>query len=103
MELEIEVTKLVGGSNAFVRRPFLYTGTFYGLIGALLALAIVYAATTLLAPAVADLAKAYGSQFEVLGTSREDAFRLLIGGSALGWMGAAMAAARHLRSIEPRA
>ena len=63
----------------------------------------VFAATTLLAPAVADLAKAYGSQFGMLATSPQDALRLLIGGAALGWAGAAIAAARHLRSIEPRA
>jgi len=100
---EIEVTKLVGGSNAFVRRPFLYTGTLYGLLGALLALAIVYAATTLLAPAVADLARAYGSRFELLGTSPEDGWRLLGGGALLGWVGAWLAAARHLYSIEPQA
>ena len=100
---EIEVTKLVGGSNAFVRRPFLYTGALYGLLGALLALAIVSAATTLLAPAVADLARAYGSGFQMLGTGGDDALRLLGGGTALGWIGAWAAAARHLRSIEPQA
>lgn len=100
---EIEVTKLVGGSNAFVRRPFLYTGTLYGLLGALLACAIVYAATAVLAPAVADLARAYGSRFEMLGVSPRDALRLLGGGAALGWIGAWLAAARHLRSIEPQA
>lgn len=100
---EIEVTKLVGGSNAFVRRPFLYTGTLYGLLGALLALTIVGAATSVLAPAVADLARAYGSRFELLATSPQDALRLLVGGAALGWVGAGIAAARHLRSIEPRA
>ncbi|MGE0580653.1 MAG: permease-like cell division protein FtsX [Steroidobacteraceae bacterium] len=100
---EIEVTKLVGGTNAFVRRPFLYTGALYGFLGAVLALTIVQAATSLLAPAVADLAKAYGSRFVVLGTGSEDAIRLLAGGAVLGWLGAGIAAARHLRSIEPRA
>ncbi len=100
---EIEVTKLVGGSNAFVRRPFLYTGVLYGFLGALLAFLIVYAATTLLAPAVADLAKAYGSRFALLGPGRDDVSRLLGGGAALGWVGAWLAAARHLRSIEPQA
>jgi len=100
---EIEVTKLVGGSNAFVRRPFLYTGTLYGLLGAVLACAIAYAATAALAPAVADLAKAYGSRFEMLGVRPADALRLIGGGAALGWVGAWLAAARQLRAIEPQA
>lgn len=100
---EIEVMKLVGGSNAFVRRPFLYTGVLYGLLGALIAVAIVLAATALLAPAVSDLAAAYGSRFTLLGPGRDDTLRLLGGGAALGWFGAWIAAARHLRSIEPRA
>ncbi len=100
---EIEVTKLVGGTNAFVRRPFLYTGALYGLLGALLAAAIVFAATSVIAPAVADLAAAYGSRFEMLGASRIDTLRLIGGGAALGWLGAWMAAARQLVRIEPRA
>src|SRR5690606_8681346 len=100
---EIEVTKLVGGSNAFVRRPFLYTGVLYGLLGALLAAAIVLAATSVLAPAVADLAAAYGSRYQMLGASRLDTLRLVGGGAALGWLGAWLAAARQLRLIEPRA
>jgi len=100
---EIEVTKLVGGSNAFVRRPFLYTGVLYGLLGALLAAAIVLAATSVIAPAVADLAAAYGSRYQMLGASRLDTLRLAGGGAALGWLGAWLAAARQLRLIEPRA
>jgi len=100
---EIEVTKLVGGTNAFVRRPFLYTGVLYGLLGALLAAAIVLAATSVIAPAVADLAAAYGSRYEMLGASRQDTLRLLGSGAALGWLGAWLAAARQLARIEPRA
>ncbi|MGD9598073.1 MAG: permease-like cell division protein FtsX [Steroidobacteraceae bacterium] len=100
---EIEVTKLVGGSNAFVRRPFLYTGTLYGVLGAVLALAIVFSATALLAPAVADLAAAYGSRYTLLGPGQDDTLRLLGGGALLGWIGAWGAAARHLRAIEPQA
>jgi cell division transport system permease protein len=100
---EIEITKLVGGSNAFVRRPFLYTGLLYGVIGGLLAWLIVHAATTLLAPAVAQLAQAYGSRFVLLGASPRDIQWLIGGGAGLGLIGAWVAAARHLRAIEPRA
>ncbi|MBV8146599.1 MAG: ABC transporter permease [Gammaproteobacteria bacterium] len=100
---EIEVTKLVGGSNAFVRRPFLYTGVLYGLGGALLAWAIIGVSVIVLAEPVATLAKLYGSRYLLRGPSPEDIGVLLGAGAALGWLGAWISAARHLRSIEPRA
>jgi cell division transport system permease protein len=98
---EIEVIKLVGGSNAFVRRPFLYTGLLYGLGGALLAWAIIALAAALLGESVASLARLYGSRFTLQGPTAEDVGALLAGGAALGWVGAWISAARHLRSIEP--
>ena len=100
---EIEVTKLVGGSNAFVRRPFLYTGVLYGVGGALLAWGIVAAAVALLGEPVATLARLYGSHYVLRGLSNQDIGILLGAGAALGWIGAWISAARHLRSIEPRA
>ncbi len=100
---EIEVTKLVGGSNTFVRRPFLYTGVLYGLGGALLAWAIVEAVVLVLGQSVATLSQLYGSQFTLAGPSPQDAAILLGTGAVLGWLGAWISAARHLRSIEPRA
>lgn len=100
---EIEVTKLVGGSNGFVRRPFLYTGTFYGVLGGVLAWSITAAAMAYLGPAVGTLAQAYGSEFRLTGLSWRDAGLLLAAGVILGWLGAWIAAARHLKAIEPRA
>ena len=100
---EIEVTKLVGGSNSFVRRPFLYTGVLYGLGGALLAWGIVAIAVAVLGDPVATLARLYGSRYVLRGPSRDDLGILLGAGTALGWLGAWISAARHLRSIEPRA
>src|SRR3984893_645251 len=100
---EIEVTKLVGGSNSFVRRPFLYTGVLYGLGGALLAWGIVAIAVAVLGDSVATLARLYGSRYTLRGPSRDDIGILLGAGVALGWLGAWISAARHLRSIEPRA
>jgi cell division transport system permease protein len=100
---EIEVTKLVGGSNAFVRRPFLYTGVLYGLAGALLAWAIVEAAVVALGGPISTLAALYGSRFSLQGPPRDDVGVLLATGIVLGWMGAWISAARHLRRIEPRA
>ncbi len=64
---EIEVTKLVGGSNAFVRRPFLYTGLFYGLGGALLAALILLGGMTYLQQSVGDLSAQYGGRFSMEG------------------------------------
>ncbi len=100
---EIEVTKLVGGSNAFVRRPFLYTGLFYGLCGALLAALLVLLGLSLLNAPVTRLAQTYGSGFRLLTPSLRDAGVLLGVGALLGLLGAGLAAARHLARIEPRA
>jgi cell division transport system permease protein len=100
---EIEVTKLVGGSNAFVRRPFLYAGVLYGLGGALLAWAVLAIVLLILREPVASLAKLYGSRFELQGLAPEDVAGLLGAGFVLGWLGAWISATRHLRSIEPRA
>ncbi|HLJ36959.1 MAG TPA: permease-like cell division protein FtsX [Steroidobacteraceae bacterium] len=99
---EVEVIKLVGGSNSFVRRPFLYIGLLYGVGGALLAWGIIALAMSLLGESVANLAKLYGSRFTLHGPSAEDVAALLGAGAALGWIGAWISAARHLRSIEPR-
>jgi len=100
---EIEVTKLVGGSNAYVRRPFLYTGVLYGLAGALTAWGIVALAVFVLSDAVAKLAHLYGSKFYLQGLALADVGVLLGAGVVLGWLGAWISAARHLKSIEPRA
>ena len=100
---EIEVTKLVGGSNAFVRRPFLYTGALYGLGGALLAWAIVEIAVLVLTQSIDTLAALYGTRFSLQGPSARDVGILLAAGFALGWLGAWISAARHLWRIEPRA
>jgi cell division transport system permease protein len=100
---EIEVTKLVGGSNGFVRRPFLYTGMLYGLGGALLAWGIITITVVVLSQPVATLAQLYGSHYALAGLGVEDATLLLVGGAVLGLIGAWISASRHLSSIEPRA
>ena len=100
---EIEVTKLVGGSNAFVRRPFLYTGVLYGLGGALLAWGIIAVTVAVLGEPVATLSRLYGGRYLLHGPAPMDIGILLGAGAVLGWLGAWISAARHLRSIEPRA
>lgn len=100
---EIEVIKLVGGSNGFVRRPFLYTGVLYGLGGAVLGWLIVEAAVAILGQPVATLAQLYGSRYSLQGPTGNEILIVLGAGIVLGWLGAWISAARHLRSIEPRA
>jgi cell division transport system permease protein len=100
---EIEVTKLVGGSNAFVRRPFLYSGLWQGLLGGLLAAGLVAAGLAALDPFVARLAAAYGSPFTLRGLSIREWPLVVAGGAALGFIGAWLASGYHLRRIEPRA
>jgi cell division transport system permease protein len=100
---EIEVTKLVGGTNAFVRRPFLYAGVLYGLIAGAIAWGLVALARFVLTPPATRLASAYGSQFALRGPSVQELAILLAAGVALGWLGAFIAAARQLSRIEPRA
>jgi cell division transport system permease protein len=100
---EIEVTKLVGGTDAFVRRPFLYTGALYGLLGAVLAMVLVLIGLSLLNAPVGRLAASYGSEFRLQTPGLQEAGALLGVGGFLGLLGAWIAAARHLARIEPRA
>lgn len=99
---EIEVTKLIGASNAFVRRPFLYSGFWYGLFGGGVALGLVaYGLHALKAP-VARLSGLYSSRFEVLALDLSESASIVGTGVALGLIGSWLAAARHMRRIEPR-
>jgi cell division transport system permease protein len=100
---EIEVTKLVGGSNAFVRRPFLYTGMFYGLGGALFAAFILIGGMAYLDQAVRELSAQYGGGFRMVGLGSQGLGILAGIGVVLGWLGALISTGRHLRRIEPRA
>jgi cell division transport system permease protein len=100
---EIEVTKLVGGTNAFVRRPFLYTGAFYGVLGAILAALLVLLGLALLNVPVGRLADSYGSDFRLMTPGLREISGLLGLGGLLGLVGAWAAAARHLARTEPRA
>jgi cell division transport system permease protein len=99
---EIEVTKLVGGSNGFVRRPFLYEGILYGLAGGLLAWGIAAWALAGLADPIAALARSYGSRYVLVGPTPQELTILILCGVILGWLGAWVSASVHLRSIEPR-
>jgi cell division transport system permease protein len=99
---EIEVTKLVGGSNAFVRRPFLYNGFWYGLGGGVFAGLIVTLVIAVLAEPVRNIAGLYGSDFRLEGLGPLGWLALILGGIALGWLGSFIVATRELRGIEPK-
>jgi cell division transport system permease protein len=99
---EIEVTKLVGGSDAFVRRPFLYNGVWYGLGGGAIAWLIVAVVILVLSDPVQKIAGLYGSGFSLHGLGAEGSLALVGGGIVLGWLGSFIAATRELRGIEPK-
>ena len=99
---EIEVTKLIGASNAFVRRPFLYSGFWYGLAGGLLALALVWYGLYALEEPVARLSGLYESSFIVLALDVAESFAIVGAGIGLGLTGSWIAATRHMRRIEPK-
>lgn len=99
---EIVIVKLVGGTDAFVRRPFLYTGFWYGVGGGLLALLIVGLGVFWLSGPVARLATLYQSSFVLEGIDSLACVQLVLGAGALGLGGAWLAVGRHLSDIEPR-
>lgn len=98
---EIEIAKLVGAGNAFVRRPFLYSGFWYGLMGGLLAVLIVTLTVGVLSGPVQRIAGLYGSSFALQGLSLRHAAAVLLAGVGVGWLGSLIATNRHIRHIEP--
>ncbi len=99
---EIEVTKLIGASNAFIRRPFLYSGLWYGLGGGLLALALVSYGLSALEVPVGRLAGLYGNSYQLISLSLKESASIPAIGMFLGLAGSWTAATRHMRRIEPR-
>lgn len=98
---EIVITKLIGGTDAFIRRPFLYTGFWYGILGGIIGFILVEMALWVLAGPVNNLAGLYNSNFRLGGADVITAGSLLFGGLLLGLSGSWLAVGRHLRAIEP--
>ena len=98
---EIEVIKLVGGTDAFVRRPFLYLGFWYGLGGAVTAFFLLQTSLYFLATPVEMLAQSYRDDFALQGPGFLGNLLLLVAGSILGIIGSVLAVSRHLADIEP--
>ncbi|MCB1734144.1 MAG: cell division protein FtsX [Gammaproteobacteria bacterium] len=98
---EIVVSKLIGATNAFIRRPFLYGGIWYGLLGGLVAWIVVSIGMGVIDDPVQQLTHLYQSGYQLRGLGFGGGMSLLLLGGALGWCGAWLAVGRHLRAIEP--
>jgi len=98
---EIEVVKLLGASDGFVRRPFLYIGFWYGLLGGGFALVLLVIGSWLLSGPIEQLIGLYGTNIQLLGINLTTAGTVLIGGLLAGWGGAWSAVRRHLSAIQP--
>ncbi len=99
---EIEVSKLIGATDAFIRRPFFYLGSLLGAGGALAALAIIYLAFALLNRDLAQFGPLYGVEVHLRFISAGDAVSVVFFASVLGWMGTYLSVSKHLYQIEPR-
>jgi cell division transport system permease protein len=97
---EIEILTLVGAGNAFIRQPFLYTGFWYGLMGGLLAVLLLYTALTFLAGPLGLLLETYGTLFTLHGPGGANTMLILLGGGLLGWLGAWISVQRYLRLLQ---
>lgn len=98
---EIEVSKLLGATDAYIRRPYYYFGGLQGAAGGAIALAALAAGMTLLNREIAVLAASYGSGFRLIYLSVAEGAALVAFAGLLGWAGAHLSVARHLREIEP--
>ena len=98
---EIEVIKLIGASDGFVRRPFLWSGLWFGLMGGLAAVGLVQLGLYLLDEPVGKLAGLYASNIELIRLSIPEALVVMTLGALLGLVGSWFAATRRMRAIEP--
>lgn len=98
---EIEVIKLIGGTDGFIQRPFLYGGIWYGMMGGLIAWLLVFSSLLIISGPVKNLSALYHSDFELIGLSARESITIIILGICLGWLGSWLSVRRHLHEIEP--
>jgi cell division transport system permease protein len=98
---EIAVMQLIGASNGFVRRPFLYSGLWYGLLGGVCALLIVGLVELALSAPLDRLLESYAHRFTLRGLALPVGAGVLLASGLLGWFGAFVATARHLAAGRP--
>ncbi|MGB0205523.1 MAG: permease-like cell division protein FtsX [Neptuniibacter sp.] len=99
---EIQVAKLVGATDSWVQRPFIYTGFWFGLLGTAIAWLFIQISLLLVSNPVSEIAALYQSGFDLQGLGFSDSLVLVIAGILLGLLGAKLAVSRHLREIEPK-
>lgn len=97
---EIFVMKLLGATDGFIRRPFLYLGSLYGLIGGLIAWIMLGLMILLLQAPASQVASLYGSQLILEGLDAHNSLSLLLGGALLGWLAAWFSTNRFIRQID---
>lgn len=99
---EIEISKLIGATDNFIRRPFLYFGAIQGLAGGVTAWAIIAFAVNTLNEKLVEVARLYDLNLYLQPLSSEDSISLLAFSALLGWLGARLSVASHLWQIEPK-
>jgi cell division transport system permease protein len=99
---EIEITKLVGGSNTFIRRPFLYYGFLVGFIGGCLSLGLLALFFLALNGPIEQLTQLYNSQNPIYSLNLKDSAILITIGACIGWLAARLSLAKHLHAIRPQ-
>ncbi|GAB3390112.1 permease-like cell division protein FtsX [Lysobacter fragariae] len=98
---EIGVLQLLGASDGFIRRPFLYLGVCHGVLAGVLALALLTLADAALRAPLAELARSYGSRFALQGFDVVQAVAIVLGAGVLGWLGAGFVTGHYLRQTRP--
>ena len=99
---EIELAKLLGATDAYIRRPFFYLGALQGLAGGCASLAILAGSVALMNRGVRPLSETYGSSFELAFLAPADAVAVAGFAGLLGWLGAYLSVSLYLRGIQPR-
>lgn len=98
---EIAITRLIGGTSAFIRRPFLYLGTLQGLFGAIVALLVIQFLFSFLNEPVQQLSSLYGTRFALYGLQTLPAATLVFAGSLIGWLSSSLTVSVYLARSEP--
>ena len=98
----INVQKLIGATDGFILRPFLYGGALLGFSGAFLSLILSEILVLRLSSAVSEVAQVFGTKFDLNGLSFDECLLLLLVCSMIGWVAAWLATVQHLRHFTPQ-